>query len=1038
MAKQRFFRGGYGRFFILAVTFLLLSNYHLAAAQSTSEPVRYRIFPLKHISIEQGKKYLADAQIGTVTHLPGTDALLVTAQPDELIKAKTILDLVDSQEPFVVEAILPASMAQNIPSNEQIAAQLGNMSIGSFSNPPDSNAVSKAIIDINNDSVVIIAPASRFGEIAFAIEQLKKEQEQVKDVKKQPADKYIQAQQPAVPNESKSVATVLEQKVPRQKAPEPRAAVATYEPEPIANGEETLQLDLPEKFDITLLLGLVGPYLNLDFMYDPAKVKGEVTLMLQGKLRGPIKVKDLYPILESVLKFKGFAMTRHKGNLVTVVPKEEALEIDPALVDAETAEIRHGDLVVTRVFKLVHIDATSAKNLLEAMKLAVDVTPIVETKTLIVTAFAYGMPRIETLLDVVDKPGEPKKFRFRQLRYTMAKTLAPKIKILAEQLGTVSVAFAAEPEVSPAASPRRTGETDAAYRARLVREAEARRRAAMAKEAAMPGAAGELATPSVYLDADERTNRVLIIGLDEQLYAVEELIDTLDVEQQDLRTMKLYKIEHAGAEEVKKKLEEFGIITPSLAKTLVSGITTPATPQKPVTPQAQLEIFGTTKEEVPLEEPQVVVVEATNSLLVNATAEQHARIAMIIGYADSKPEEAAINYKVYPLENQDPNHLAGVLEKLIIETTTKEEKDAKIVTTTTRKRLEEDIIIIPEPKTYSLIVYANKENQQWIGSLIKQLDEYRPQVLLDVTLVEITKNEEFTFDLDMVSKFPEFVAGASMGYLTAKVDPFPLTRIAEAVSTGGSGSGFYADEHIQVLLNAMHQKGYGRILARPKLLVNDNEEGTIKSQETQTIVSPKTEVIPGTAATAPTAATSVELAAYDAGITLMITPHISTGDQLRLTMNLTRVDFRRRDDYVITGLQGDIKGPTPPDLLTSDVTTTVTVPDNNTIILGGLERLTQSKGGTKVPLLGDIPLIGGLFRSTANSDVQSRLYVFVKAHILRPGERPTGESDLEVVSLNNRERFEKYEKDMQEYEGWPGIKPAPMDPTRILDTNHLK
>jgi type II secretory pathway component GspD/PulD (secretin) len=182
----------------------------------------------------------------------------------------------------------------------------------------------------------------------------------------------------------------------------------------------------------------------------------------------------------------------------------------------------------------------------------------------------------------------------------------------------------------------------------------------------------------------------------------------------------------------------------------------------------------------------------------------------------------------------------------------------------------------------------------------------------------------------------------------------------------------------------------------------------------------------------------VELAAYDAGITLMITPHISTGDQLRLTMNLTRVDFRRRDDYVITGLQGDIKGPTPPDLLTSDVTTTVTVPDNNTIILGGLERLTQSKGGTKVPLLGDIPLIGGLFRSTANSDVQSRLYVFVKAHILRPGERPTGESDLEVVSLNNRERFEKYEKDMQEYEGWPGIKPAPMDPTRILDTNHLK
>ncbi len=1031
MEKERFFCAGYGRFLLLVVTFLLFSNNPFAAAQGTSRPGRFRVFDLKHISAEQGKKYLAELGIGTVSHLPGTAALLVTAQPDELIKAKAILGLVDSREPFVVEAIVPASMAKNIPSNEQIAAQVGNISIGKFSNPPDNDGAGNAIIDIHNDSLVIIAPASRFGEIAFAIEQLQT---------RQPAEKYIRPRQPAVPNNLKAVAAMPEQKASRKKTLELPAAVATYDPGPIANGEQTLKLDLPEKFDITLLLGLVGPYLNLDFMYDPAKVKGEVTLMLQGKLQGPIKVKDLYPILESVLRFKGFVMTRHKGNLVTVVPKEEALEIDPALVDAEEVKVEHGDLIVTRVFKLEHIDTTSAKNLLEAMKLTVDITPIAETKTLIVTAFAYRMPRIETLLEVVDKPGEPKKFRFRQLRYTMAKTLAPKIKSLAEQLGTVSVAIAEEPEVAPAASPKRAGESDAAYRTRLLREAEARRRAALAKQAAARAAkTPEPAKPTVYLDADERTNRVLMIGLEEQLIAVEELIDTLDVEQQDLRSMRLYKIEHSDAEEMKKKLEEFGIITPSPTTTFPSRLTTPTTPQKPATARLQMDITGIT-EEAPVEEPQVVVVESTNSLLVNATDEQHAQIAMIIGYADSEPEEAAINYKVYPLENQDPNQLAAVLERLVMETTTEEEKDAKIVTTKKKSRMEEPPIIIAEPTTYSLIVYANKENHQWISSLIEQLDEYRRQVLLDVTLVEVTKNDEFTLDLDMVSKFPKFVADASMDYLTARIDPFPLGRIAEAVSTSGSGSGFYADEHIQVLLNAMHQKGYGRILARPKLLVNDNQQGIIEAKETQTIVSPKTEVIPGTAATAPTAVTSVSLDPYDAGITLTITPHISTGDQLRLEIALTRSDFRRRDDYVIAGAgpQGDLKGPTPPDILTSDVDTVVTVPDKSTIILGGLERLTQSKGGTKVPLLGDIPLLGGLFRSTSNSDVQSRLYVFVKAHILRPGERPPGESDIEVVSAHNRATFEKYEAEMQAYENWPGIKPEPMDPLRILETNNLK
>jgi general secretion pathway protein D len=233
----------------------------------------------------------------------------------------------------------------------------------------------------------------------------------------------------------------------------------------------------------------------------------------------------------------------------------------------------------------------------------------------------------------------------------------------------------------------------------------------------------------------------------------------------------------------------------------------------------------------------------------------------------------------------------------------------------------------------------------------------------------------------------------------------------------------------------MHRKGYGRVLARPKLLVNDNQEGTIKTEEKTSIVREETKIIPGTAATAPTATTSVGFQSFTAGIALTITPHISKGDQLQLIITLNRTDFRLRDDYVITS--GDMKkeGPTPPDLLTSDVTTTITVPDSTTIILGGLERISQSKGGTKVPILGDIPFIGGLFRTTSNRDDQNRLYVFVKANIIRPGEEMTGESDIEIVSAKNRATFEKYEAEMQRYEDWPGIKPKPMDPVRILEAD---
>ena len=295
-----------------------------------------------------------------------------------------------------------------------------------------------------------------------------------------------------------------------------------------------LELDLPEKLNIIDLLDLVGKYLQLDYMYDETQVKGEVSL----KLQGPIKVRDLYPLLESVLKFRGFVMTR-KGNLVTIVPAAEALGIDPVL-HPEVGEVQLGDVVITRVFRLKYIDTASAQNLLVSMKLGANISPIPETGTLIITEYAYRMARVEELLEMVDQPGAPKQFRFRQLKYTMAATLAPKIKTLAEQLGTVSVTVAAPSPAQPPA--RRRGQP------------------APTPTPAAPAAATAAAKTAVYLDADERTNRILMIGLEEQLIVVESLIDTLDVEQQDLRTMRLYDIQHVGAEEVVKKLQELGII----------------------------------------------------------------------------------------------------------------------------------------------------------------------------------------------------------------------------------------------------------------------------------------------------------------------------------------------------------------------------------------------------------------------------------------------------------------------------------------------
>jgi general secretion pathway protein D len=812
-------------------------------------------------------------------------------------------------------------------------------------------------------------------------------------------------------------------------SPEPAAQVKSpasyYEPAEFPNGDEMIELTLPDKVQVIQLLDLVGKYLGLSYVYDPQKVTGEVTLKLNGNLRGQMKVKDLYLLLESVLQFKDLVMTRHKGNIVKIVPKTEFMNLDPELVGPNTPPVEAGDAVIARVFELEYINSASAENLLQGMGLTIGITPIAESKMLIVTAYAHRMSRIEHLLELVDRPGEPREFKYRQLKYTMAKTLGEKVKALAEQLESVTVTVG-EPDIASSIT-RTPSESDAAYRTRVAQIRAAQ--AAAARSRALAGAQPAEATKQgVYLDADERTNRILMIGIAKQLDVVDGLVDALDVQQQDLRALQLYRIKHIDAEEMARKLQELGIISrlPENYNYGSSRITgpgrtpgvIPGQPRLPTvpTPESALSPTAEVTEKGLVEEPQVVVVESTNSLLVNATAEQHAKIVNIIEYVDSEMLIDEIPYKIYPLENSSPGHLSEILESLIQETV-EQEREGKIEKTVVRR--EEKIKIVPDPNTYSLIVYGNKKNQEWIASLVKQLDKRRPQVLIDCTLVEVTKSDAFSYDLNVIKRFDG--SNATGG------DPNGLGKYVEWA--GGSLTAFYGDNEIQALLTTMQTKNYGRVLAKPKLLVNDNEAGKIETVDT-TYVEVSSAIPVSTGAAGPQntlVQTSVNFNPYEAGISLDITPHISEGDLLRLDVVLTRSDFLK------TPAAGANKQQPPPNTRTNTVDTKVTLPNSSTVILGGLTKMNQTKGGSKVPILGDIPLVGGLFRSIDNEDTQSKLYVFVKAEIIRPETAGHSMKDLEVLSERNRMAFEKHELEFQNYQDWPGVKPKRIDPPKVLD-----
>jgi hypothetical protein len=136
-------------------------------------PDRYRVFLLKNITPQEGKQFLADANIMNVSQLNDSNSLLVTARPDVLVKASGIMALVDSREKYVVQALLPASDANKMPSPDTIAREIGKVSIGTFNNLPGGTGY-KAILDTQDGMLFAVAPVAVMDKLVEYADKVKR------------------------------------------------------------------------------------------------------------------------------------------------------------------------------------------------------------------------------------------------------------------------------------------------------------------------------------------------------------------------------------------------------------------------------------------------------------------------------------------------------------------------------------------------------------------------------------------------------------------------------------------------------------------------------------------------------------------------------------------------------------------------------------------------------------------------------------------------------------------------------------------------
>ncbi len=107
--------------------------------------------------------------------------------------------------------------------------------------------------------------------------------------------------------------------------------ITEQSPEP-ENGNEILDMTLPETLTLTQLLDMAGEHLGLNYIYNQGTIGNiSVSLKLHGNLQGQMRVKDLYTLLETVLKFNNLAMIRRGNNLVAIVASDKVLEADPSI-----------------------------------------------------------------------------------------------------------------------------------------------------------------------------------------------------------------------------------------------------------------------------------------------------------------------------------------------------------------------------------------------------------------------------------------------------------------------------------------------------------------------------------------------------------------------------------------------------------------------------------------------------------------------------------------------------------------------------------
>jgi general secretion pathway protein D len=408
---------------------------------------------------------------------------------------------------------------------------------------------------------------------------------------------------------------------------------------------------------------------------------------------------------------------------------------------------------------------------------------------------------------------------------------------------------------------------------------------------------------------------------------------------------------------------------------------------------------------------RIISDDRTNSLIVLASEVLANRVREFVALLDRDVPQGESKMHVFRLQYANAEDLSKILMNLPSKDTRAAGpttgQPAAPVTQLARSKvslLSSDVQIVSDKATNTLIVTANKEDWRILEEVIRKVDVPRAMVYIEALIMEVDVNKNFQIgvewravnDLGTLSGFDTGRAvtfgGSGGGGVGGSYQLFPGTSTQPTFPGGFSlgvlGAGITLGgitfPNIGAVINTVQQDTSVHILSNPQLLTSDNEEATITVGKNIPYITRQER-----------STTNVDYTNFeyrDVGVILTITPSINTERFVRLKVNQEVSTLVQEEST--QGL---------PTTLKRTAKTTIMIKDNQTIVIGGLMGDSSTSTNYQVPLLGDIPLLGWLFKSKGQRREKTNLYIFITPHIIETV------AEAEAVKEIKREEIESFE-----------------------------